>query len=331
MCRFSEPGRRVTIDRHRLQPYDTRRDNCERRNTYLLSINMLRHPGASRLSNAPASRSATADDVGNSAPAPLSLIPECAPGDLVLVRVLGRGGQKCVSLCRHTPSGALVVRCTIADNLALAAAAQNPALAQRLRDEFRSELATLAQLKHHKNIVKLLAVVSDAAEARAIAAQRPGAFNGAGADPIANIPGFGGAQLGGVGGAARAVRLHERAAAAAAAAVDGGGDAGVAGAGESTLSFLLEYCGNGSLRDAMNNAAIELSVPLRARIAKSLARAVLFLHSQPMPVIHHDLKPGNVLLTHDFTVRLCDFGLSKTQAQTSGLAASTRSVAGTVR
>jgi serine/threonine protein kinase len=233
----------------------------------------------------------------------INLFPVLCCSDLMLVRVLGRGGQKSVSLCRHRPSGALVVRCTIADNIALT---QNPALIHRLKDEFHSEMATLCQLKHHRNIVKLLAVVSDAFEANALAAQRPGQGN------IGQFPGFGGPRVNDI----NMLKQYEKADTKASIQSE-------------TLSFILEYCSNGSLRDVMNSEIVEFNMLLRVRIAKALARSVLFLHSLPMPIIHGDLKPGNCLLTRDFTVRLCDFGLSKTQAQTSGLMVTTRSVAGT--
>jgi len=38
-----------------------------------------------------------------------------------------------------------------------------------------------------------------------------------------------------------------------------------------------------------------------------------WLHKQPTPVLHLDLKPSNVLLTEDWTVRIADFGLSRLQ------------------
>ena len=34
-----------------------------------------------------------------------------------------------------------------------------------------------------------------------------------------------------------------------------------------------------------------------------------YMHSAG--VIHRDIKPGNVLVTHDCTAKICDFGLSR--------------------
>ena len=41
-----------------------------------------------------------------------------------------------------------------------------------------------------------------------------------------------------------------------------------------------------------------------------LLHAVAFIHSAD--VIHRDIKPSNILLNHDYTLKLCDFGLSRT-------------------
>ena len=36
-----------------------------------------------------------------------------------------------------------------------------------------------------------------------------------------------------------------------------------------------------------------------------------YLHGLPRPVIHYDLKPGNILFSKDGEVKITDFGLSK--------------------
>jgi len=41
-----------------------------------------------------------------------------------------------------------------------------------------------------------------------------------------------------------------------------------------------------------------------------LLHAVSFIHSAGL--IHRDIKPSNVLLNHDYTLKLCDFGLART-------------------
>lgn len=55
------------------------------------------------------------------------------------------------------------------------------------------------------------------------------------------------------------------------------------------------------------------SIPLHEIHVKvivfQILHAIAFLHSAG--VLHRDLKPSNILLNHDYTVKLCDFGLAR--------------------
>ena len=45
--------------------------------------------------------------------------------------------------------------------------------------------------------------------------------------------------------------------------------------------------------------------------ADQVLDALDYLHSQPRPIIHRDIKPGNIILTPQGKVKLVDFGLVK--------------------
>ena len=48
--------------------------------------------------------------------------------------------------------------------------------------------------------------------------------------------------------------------------------------------------------------------------ARQLADAVIYLHSQDPPILHRDIKPGNLKLTPNGVLKLVDFGLVKIMA-----------------
>jgi len=50
----------------------------------------------------------------------------------------------------------------------------------------------------------------------------------------------------------------------------------------------------------------------RFRIAAEIATGLLFLHqSKPEPLVHRDLKPGNILLDRNYVSKIGDVGLAR--------------------
>jgi hypothetical protein len=77
-----------------------------------------------------------------------------------------------------------------------------------------------------------------------------------------------------------------------------------------------------TLSDALygvrDKAALAMTVPQRLAIAHGVASGLRFCHAQSPPVLHRDLKPGNVLLSEDLrTIKLCDFGSARALANAS--------------
>lgn len=48
--------------------------------------------------------------------------------------------------------------------------------------------------------------------------------------------------------------------------------------------------------------------------AKQILDTLAYLHNQPSPVVHRDIKPGNIKLTPDGRIKIVDFGLVKLMA-----------------
>ena len=77
--------------------------------------------------------------------------------------------------------------------------------------------------------------------------------------------------------------------------------------------IVFEYMANGSLADRLicKGGSPPLPWYMRFRICFEVATALLFLHSHPEPIIHHDLKPGNILLDHNYVSKISDVGIAK--------------------
>jgi hypothetical protein len=79
--------------------------------------------------------------------------------------------------------------------------------------------------------------------------------------------------------------------------------------------FLMEYLEGGTLQAKMKTTP--LGAAEAARHVETLARAVHHAHQRG--IVHCDLKPSNVLLTADGTLKITDFGLAKLINVHSGL------------
>ncbi|XP_056174838.1 U-box domain-containing protein 52 isoform X1 [Syzygium oleosum] len=78
--------------------------------------------------------------------------------------------------------------------------------------------------------------------------------------------------------------------------------------------LVYEFMANGSLEDRLfrhgNTAA--LSWQIRFKIAAEIGTGLLFLHqAKPEPLVHRDLKPGNILLDGNYVSKISDVGLAR--------------------
>ena len=71
--------------------------------------------------------------------------------------------------------------------------------------------------------------------------------------------------------------------------------------------YVMEYIAGRSIDEYC--AELELSVPERLHLFRSVCAAVSYAHQRL--VIHRDLKPSNMLVTDDGTVKLLDFGIAR--------------------
>lgn len=78
--------------------------------------------------------------------------------------------------------------------------------------------------------------------------------------------------------------------------------------------LVYEYMAKGSLDDNLfpKGETAVMSWQIRLRIAAEIATGLLFLHqTKPEPLVHRDLKPGNILLDHNYVSKIGDVGLAR--------------------
>ncbi|XP_057422709.1 serine/threonine-protein kinase CTR1-like isoform X2 [Lotus japonicus] len=95
------------------------------------------------------------------------------------------------------------------------------------------------------------------------------------------------------------------------------------------LSIVTEYLSRGSLYRLLHRPGAREVLDERRRIAMAydVAKGMNYLHKRNPPIVHRDLKSPNLLVDKKYTVKVCDFGLSRLKANTF---LSSKSAAGTL-
>lgn len=94
------------------------------------------------------------------------------------------------------------------------------------------------------------------------------------------------------------------------------------------LSIVTEYLSRGSLYKLLHKSVARETLDERRRLnmAYDVAKGMNYLHKRNPPIVHRDLKSPNLLVDKKYTVKVCDFGLSRLKANTF---LSSKSAAGT--
>ncbi|XP_029117550.1 serine/threonine-protein kinase CTR1 isoform X2 [Elaeis guineensis] len=94
------------------------------------------------------------------------------------------------------------------------------------------------------------------------------------------------------------------------------------------LSIVTEYLSRGSLYRLLRKTDAKEILDERRRLnmAFDVAKGMNYLHKRNPPIVHRDLKSPNLLVDKKYTVKVCDFGLSRLKASTY---LSSKSLAGT--
>jgi serine/threonine protein kinase len=77
---------------------------------------------------------------------------------------------------------------------------------------------------------------------------------------------------------------------------------------EKHFFIVMENIAGGNLLNAINKMS-KFTEPMAKNIFKQLIETIKYLHN--IGIVHRDIKPDNILMELDNTIKLCDFGVSK--------------------
>ncbi|KAH0540233.1 hypothetical protein KQX54_014892 [Cotesia glomerata] len=92
---------------------------------------------------------------------------------------------------------------------------------------------------------------------------------------------------------------------------------------KNSVHLLMELFHSYSLSDVLFDNVFEkaaaLTILKKHKIAQQFCQAINYLHLKENPIIHGDIKPANILLHANGTVKVCDLGRSKFKKMSSSL------------
>ena len=94
--------------------------------------------------------------------------------------------------------------------------------------------------------------------------------------------------------------------------------------------IVMEYVDGRTLREVLNDSETGTIEPGEAaRIVQQVLEALDYSHE--MGIVHRDIKPGNVMLADDGSVKVMDFGIARAIADTQATMTQTQAVIGTAQ
>ena len=75
--------------------------------------------------------------------------------------------------------------------------------------------------------------------------------------------------------------------------------------------IVMPFLSRGTLHELLQDQRTPITWKHIRQFALQTAKALLYMHSMKPPMTHRDIKSGNVLVDHDWTLKMTDFGLSK--------------------